>query len=384
MSDAPVGVVGASARAAVMTLARAGRTCWAIDLFNDRDLKRIAPCARCSFQDFPHAIPALARRFPPGPVLLAGGMENHPDTIEELARDRDILGPSADVVRQVRNPSIASSRPSSRSRQRPETLLAGSTVPRCGPHAPRAGSQPEANGSDPDASAIAPHAERADHTVGWLIKSLRSAGGLGVRHAVPGEIVPPGHVAQEFLAGPVMSAAFHNGERLGVTEQLVGIPWLHAAEFHYAGTIAPAEFHGELTPPARAGYHGVDFILNDGVPRVIEINPRYPASVEAIEFANRLRRVVGKAIWFAPHAFRFPAAGPWDANLVGPFDPWRLPNFADIPEPGEPFEPGHPVITFFATGSTADDVRERLQSQAEALDRLLEPEGRSEHLSPLL
>ena len=341
MSDAPVGVVGASARAAAMTLARAGRTCWAIDLFNDRDLKRIAPCARCSFEDFPHAIPALAKRFPPGPVLLAGGMENHPDTIEELARDRDILGPSADVVRALREPS-------SRSRERPETLLVGRHVPEHGQ---------------------------------WLMKSLRSAGGLGVRHAISGEAVPPGHIAQEFLTGPVMSAAFHNGERLGVTEQLVGIPWLHAAEFHYAGTITHpsggrkppvVDFHGGLTPPAREGYHGVDFILNDGVPRVIEINPRYPASVEAIEFANRLRCVVGKAIWFAPHALRFPAAGPWDADLAGSFDPWRLPTFADIPEPGEPFEPGHPVITFFAAGPTADNVRERLQSLAEELDRLFD------------
>ena len=51
--------------------------------------------------------------------------------------------------------------------------------------------------------------------------------------------------------------------------------------------------------------------------------------------------IVGKAIYYAPHRIAFPAAGPWDADLASPFDPWRLPGFADIPEPRK--RPSKPV-----------------------------------------
>lgn len=350
------GVVGASARAAVMTLARAGEPCWAIDLFNDRDLKRLAPCARCPLDRFPHAIPALAEQFPPGPVMYTGGLENYPDVVAELARSRTLIGNDAETVQRIRDPFNLPNRP--------RTLPSGSAIP--------------ANGR-------------------WLIKSLRSSGGLGVRAATPGEIVPPGHYAQEFIDGPAMSAVFHDEKLLGVTEQLIGTPWLYAKEFHYAGTLSlvPTLCVGTLlstlcvaesaqgrdaerpkSVPTQSvgtrliGHYGIDFILNDDRPFIIEINPRYPASLEVIEFANHLHCTVGKAIWFAPHTFRFPDSGPWDADLAGTFDPWRLPGFADIPEPGARFEAGWPVITFFATGATAEECRGRLQSRASELDRL--------------
>lgn len=324
-----IGVVGASARATVMTLARAGQSAWAVDLFCDRDLKRIAPCARCPFEQFPKGIPALARQFPPGPVMYTGGLENYPDVIAELAKDRAILGAGPDELRRIR--------------ERPDST--GAIVPVAGQ---------------------------------WLVKSLRSSGGLGVRRALPGETVPAGHYLEEFLDGPAMSAVFCDGELLGVTEQIVGAEWLHAHEFLYAGNIATragSVSDGLLESVRRlrfrlVGHYGIDFILSDGTPRVLEINPRYPASVEVIEFALHLGFAVGKAIYFAPRSFAFPQSGPWDADLEGSFDPWRLPKYADIPEPGEPMEAGSPVLTFFATGPTAADCRRQLQSRARELDTL--------------
>jgi predicted ATP-grasp superfamily ATP-dependent carboligase len=377
-----IGVVGASARAAVMTLARAGRQCWAVDLFNDRDLKRLAPCVRCSFGDFPHAIPALAAQFPPGPVMYTGGLENHPDVIAELSRSRELLGNDAEAVRRARDPLLLTNRPA--------TLPAGSVVPQHGP--PLRGGGIRSSERSPEsrigfsADSGLPRHRVADQVGDWLLKSLRSSGGLGVRRAVPGEVVPAGHIAQEYISGPAMSAVYRDETLLGITEQLIGVPWLHAEEFHYAGTItgslAGRASDGSLPSLARrangrslVGYHGVDFILNGDAPFVLEINPRYTASVEAIEFANHLGRTVGKAIWFAPHDLRFPDSGPWDADLAGDFDPWRLPNYADIPEPREPIPAGQPVLTFFATGRDSAECRDRLQSQAEELDRLFAREA---------
>lgn len=113
---------------------------------------------------------------------------------------------------------------------------------------------------------------------------------------------------------------------------------------------------------------GVDFILRDGKPHVVEVNPRYTSAFEVIELAGA--SVVGKAIYFAPHPIRFPASGPWDAGFARPFDPWRVPAFADIPDPGSEIEPGHPVLTVFATGDAPTAVRAALQSRAAELDSL--------------
>ena len=56
---------------------------WAVDLFADRDLKRIAPTSRCPADGYPEALPELCDAFPPGPVLYAGGLENHPPLVRE-------------------------------------------------------------------------------------------------------------------------------------------------------------------------------------------------------------------------------------------------------------------------------------------------------------
>jgi predicted ATP-grasp superfamily ATP-dependent carboligase len=217
-----------------------------------------------------------------------------------------------------------------------------------------------------------------------------------------------------------MSAVFTSAENrcrlIGVTEQLCGEPWLHARPFQYAGNVGPLpatpDLASELTllgyrlvmKTGIRGVWGVDFVLHGDRPTVVEVNPRYPASVEVIEhglgesvfrnpFPNPLPEaerglppppsrpgrgdgglgpMVGKAIYFAPHPIIFPPAGPWDRDLAGAFDPWRLPDFADIPDAGEVIEPGHPVLTFLARGSTADECRAKLNERATQLDRLFE------------
>ena len=145
------------------------------------------------------------------------------------------------------------------------------------------------------------------------------------------------------------------------------------------------------------GLWGLDFVLADGRAFPIEVNPRYTAAVEVLELSWRcaltgthsdcftephalakyksLQRwdaAVGKAIYYAPHTLTFPHSGPWDADLAGAFDPWRVPGFADIPEAGSRVEAGHPVLTVFAQGSTPAEVRERLQSRAAELDVLFQ------------
>ncbi len=410
-----VGVVGTSARAAVHSLARAGFRAWAVDLFADRDLKRVADCAVCPHDRYPDAIPALAAQFPPGPVLYTGGLENHPHIVAEIARARELWGNPPEVLTRVRDPFALVAALTAAGLATPKLVPAGESCP-------------------PDGR--------------WLRKPLRSGGGLGIRFAQSGDAPSPHHYFQEFIPGTPMSAIFVDGALLGVTEQLIGEPWLHAPAFAYCGNIGPVtvDTHaanivarlGQMLAGEMGlrGTWGLDFILVGSVPFPLEVNPRYTAAVEVLEWGQRQppppaplpegkgekelfahvasnptksracspfpsgrgaggvgsalfppfpdRRGlqgepdvgldssphIGKAIYYAPHAITFPPRGPWDADLAGAFDPWRVPAFADIPEPGSAIETGWPVLTLFVTGTAPAEVRERLQSRAAELDRL--------------
>lgn len=369
-------MVGASARAAVGSLLRAGFDAWAVDLFADRDLRRMAPCVRCPLGGYPAALPARCDPFPPGPVLYTGGLENYPDVVRELARRRPLWGNGPDVLDRVRDPFRLSTRIMSRGFDSPHLSPPGRVPP---------GGR-------------------------WLIKRRGSSGGLGVRFAKPGEAAGPDSYLQEFIDGPSISALYASsaGEvvLLGVTSQLVGEVWLHARPFAYCGNVGPAETSSGLRKTLSElgdligrgadlrGVWGVDFVLRDGHPLPVDVNPRYPAGTEVLEhgyhFAalahhttalaghgplggptRRIAAVVGKAVYYAPRRLTFPAAGPWDAEFAAPFDPWRLPAFADIPDAGNVLEAGSPVLTVFATGSSAAECRRRLQSRAAELDALL-------------
>ncbi|MBN9121121.1 MAG: ATP-grasp domain-containing protein [Planctomycetes bacterium] len=357
---------------------------WAVDLFADRDLARVAKCVVCPADVYPDAIPALASQFPPGPVLYTGGLENHPRVVAELAAQRELWGNTPDVLERVRDPFVLF----------PTLADAGFTVPRLVPR-----------------GAPCPTEGR------WLRKPLLSGGGRGIRFARPGEAASAHHYFQEFIDGAPMSAQFvsdptaaHPWETTalnGITEQLLGEPWLHAAPFAYCGNIGPVELPQLLAATlwtsglrlnqtvAMRGLWGLDFVLQGETVYPVEVNPRYTAAIEVLELSwhvsllwthcrcftsshalakykswQRWDAPVGKAVYYAPYDFRFPAAGPWDADLTSPFDPWRVPDFADIPEAGAAIARGHPVLTFFATGSTPTEVRERLQSRAAELDRL--------------
>ncbi len=358
--------MGASARAAVHSLTRAGHSAWAIDLFTDRDLVRVASCARCPMERYPEALPRFATRFEPGPLLYTGGLENYPHVVRELGARRELWGNPPETLDRVRDPFSFF----------PALSPGGFRVPRL---IPRGESCP---------------------TVGcWLRKPFRSAAGLGIRVAHPGEAASAHHYFQEFVGGAPMSALFVNTTLFGMTEQLIGEAWLHAKPFAYCGNIGLttadaavcAMEHQLCEHNILRGVWGVDYVLNDGVAYLIEVNPRYTSAAEVLEHATgnavfgayggsqpgslladhrAEMRPVGKAIYYAPRAIRFPPGGPWDADLAGDFDAWRLPDFADIPDAGSVIEPGCPVLTLFATGRTPKEVRERLQSRAAELDSL--------------
>ncbi len=252
-----------------------------------------------------------------------------------------------------------------------------------------------------------------------MLKPLDGAGGSGIRlwdGRAPRSRAGRPWYCQELLEGDSY-AAIHVGDGqsarlLGVTRQLVGEPWLHAAAFHYCGSIGPIDLELENARTVTAigsalaqafglkGLFGVDFILNAGGPYPVEVNPRTTASVEVIEYATGLRTlalhrevfeasggrqppgetrnrlanaprspVIGKAILFAPQQLGFPGQGPWDSAIAAPIE--SMPDYADLPCPGTAIKEGQPILTLFQSGVTVEACREALRRRAGDLDRWL-------------
>lgn len=353
MSDRVL-ILGATARAAAASARRAGLTPSAVDLFADRDT--VALCehvVRCPAAEYPRGLFARARTLPPMPWLYTGGLENYPDLVGELAAERELWGNDALRTRLARAQTVLALR-----------------LSKCG-H-----------------TAVQPrHCPRS--TGPWVRKPWKSAGGRGARFAVAGDGPEHGVCYQEFVPGPPMSAILGGHTLLATHRQLVGDPWLHSERFAYCGNLT-AQAGVPIADLGLAvanvvepyGIWGFDFINRDSTPVVVEVNPRYTASVEVAEFAtgtSLLRRteppppatrVVGKAVYYAARPLAVPASGPWDESLRHCRDVWRRPDFADIPHPGEAIEAGQPVVTLLADGPTEAAVLATLKARAADLDRL--------------
>ena len=375
MSETHVILLGASTRAAAMSARRAGWTPWCVDLFADADLQRIASVRKISTEGYPNGLLDALADAPQAPVIYTGALENRPDLVARI--DRPLWGNPPEVLRAVRSPERWT-----------QALRA------CGLPCPALSTQPS--------------------TGRWLLKQRKSAGGFGIQDYVGQPFNPRSHFLQEWIDGVPCSAIFlgHVGGALllGVTEQLVGTPWLNTNGFHYAGTIGPMlrnwddRDHWQQIGSALAqtfplrGLFGVDAILRDGVPWPVEINPRYTASVEVLERAyqvpllpwhrvafspecqsvgslpltpgSAMPEVHGKAILFARKTLTFPERGLWQAALQAGVDLDQV-KYADIPQVGEVIEQGRPVLTLFVKAATASDCLRKLQEKAQTLDRHL-------------
>ncbi len=381
MSDqqSPLLIIGASARAAACSALRAGLQPWCADLFADLDLQTRCPVQRLK-RNYPRVFAEVIASDLVGPWMYTGGLENWPTLIEAWQRQRQLWGAHGDCLDWARDP------------MRVARILRDEGLP-----------TPESRTQPPQ-----------DDPRRWLVKLRRSAGGDGVREWLVDEDAPSvaGVYWQEHIDGQ-LAAALYAGvdgavQLLGLTRQLVGVPWLHARAFQYCGSIGP------LQPPPKlqhelaalgnalgqrcslAGLFGVDGILADCRFWPVEINPRYTASVEVLEYATGLcalswhRRAfdptapqpllpsnsvgfVGKAILFAPADLTFPENGPWLSELRNPTALHLAPDYADIPAPGEVIPRGRPILTFFVHKAKLGACEDALRERAEELTRLLFP-----------
>jgi predicted ATP-grasp superfamily ATP-dependent carboligase len=376
LPDEALFLFGASVRAAAFSALRAGLFPCCYDLFADADLQQNCVVERLPRSRYPHGFIDILRPMPRGQWMYTGALENHPTLLSKLARFRPLWGNRGPVVAKVRNPQAVF------------TWLSGNGIP-C-PQVRRWGER-----------------SRLARRVRWLVKPLAGAGGRGIAFWDPQSprVSRAGSFYfQEYIEGESLAAVYVGdgrwAELLGVTRQLIGETWLHAAPFHYCGSVGPVALSprlrdgfAKLGQALVEGFHlrglfGVDCVVCDETPWPVEINPRYTASVEVLEHATGVpalalhRRVfdpvapppeyrpaldgevIGKAVLFARAPLIFPDEGPWQASLTEVADAWALPEFADIPTAGERIAAGRPVLTIFSHAPSEAESRERLRQIA--------------------
>ncbi len=375
-------ILGASARAAAQSARRAGFAPVCGDLFADVDLRQCAPVT--AVDNFPSGLEAVSRASPPGGWMYTGGLENHPALVERIAAVRPLLGNSAVVLRRVRDPfqtTVALRR-------------AGLDVPDC---------RASAQDLPPDGLVRPSH--------GWLHKGRRSSGGSQVQiwRAGPSPAAEDrAWYFQERIEGQPCAAVYvaAGGEAtlLGVTEQLLSGDEKGENVFRYAGSVGPVP----LSPGLRAtferigrtlarefeliGLFGVDAILAGERVWPLEVNPRYPASAEILEWATESSAVgwhvnacrqgelpavplattgrwYGKRIHYARRDLEI--SREFSENLRSRNLGRSWPALADIPAAGTRSRAGQPVVTLLVEGSSREAVLERLTAAENELAEAL-------------
>ena len=385
-------IVGASVRAVAESARRAGWRVHAADLFGDLDLAAVADTvvvARGGAGRYPGSLVAACRRFPPAPVCYTGALENHPDVIAALARERPLLGAGPEAVRAARDVTILATAVPAAGLLFPETRCHARGVPRDG---------------------------------SYLVKPAAGAGGRGIDRWTVAATRRPGAgraIWQRRVAGTAWSTSHavapHGAELLGASRQLLGRPWCGARGFAWCGAIGVAV--AEIPRPLRrqfdrvgtllvglglTGMVGVDVIVDDrGRVWVVEVNPRPTASMELVERATG--RSIAAAHFAACGADAPSSAGSarprnnvpgtkavlfaYAATAIDPGLPVRLeslaaawreaddgwPAVADIPRPGQVIARGGPLLTLFAPRGAGRDVTALLRRRVAAIAAVLSP-----------
>jgi predicted ATP-grasp superfamily ATP-dependent carboligase len=242
---------------------------------------------------------------------------------------------------------------------------------------------------------ILPPGVQPDPGLCWLRKPLKSGMGYAIEPWKSTVLDDPDYVVQRWVEGIPHSASFiangHDAQVFAVTQQLSGDPAFGAHGFAYVGNLLiPKPDAGLLeslnvlaTTLTQAfglvGLNGIDFILNGEQLSILEVNPRYSASMELVEEALAVplllwhtagcrrqslpvlperhdRNVFGKAIVYARRDGRLPDTTQWLAK-----------DRRDVPHAGGPIHAGFPICTVTAVGRDQQLCYAHLLAEADEL-----------------
>lgn len=348
-------IIGASARAAAQSALRAGFEVVTADLFADRDLISVTSATR--IDDYPVDLPPWLAQCEADAWLYTGALENQPDLIDRMAQVKPLWGNQGAAIRAARDHSTLRAELSKTGLHYPEAFSSGGDVPLTGE---------------------------------WLAKTRRGSSGSGVwvldspaawQRATQENAEIERRLTQGYPASAVFVLNGAHSMMLGVTQQLVGPALSGALPFQYAGSIHPcvlseialkqlANLQGLLAN--RLGLRGlvnVDLWIDGDRVSVLEVNPRYSASMELLERATGQSAIARHAAVFGADGRMTPGgdAAPGavgklilfakrEVSITPEFSDWAFSegDLADIPLAGQTIQGGWPVLTLFSEGAHAD------------------------------
>ncbi len=189
-------------------------------------------------------------------------------------------------------------------------------------------------------------------------------------------------IAQEYVDGTPASVSVISTKdkacAVAVNEQLIGIPWLTKTPFAYCGNITPyaTPYASEMKKISEelilelglVGSNGVDFIISEEGPVVIEVNARFQGSLDSVEMATGINlfdahmkafegninigenpeiQYAGRAILYAGREMKMAEAV--QKKLLEM-------NVCDIPNVGQVINPEEPVISVLCSGKGREDI----------------------------
>ena len=378
----PVVIAGASGRSYAQLAIDGGLACHVVDLFGDRDTRKICGNPNVSVVEDYESLAKHLLNLQPVLLIAVGGFETRVDLLEKLPP----------TIRRAGSPTITM-RNLVDHRQLSAVL--------------------ERLGCEPFYSPAVALQRPGCHN--WMVKRLDQCGGKAVGKISRDEIASirfeHGEVLQREFFGPAMSAIYvaawaqdvSTVRRMGVTEQLIGVTEWGASEFAWCGCVSEPAFSTALATSLDSiasgiaeefgivGAFGIDFIVEDDVCRPIDFNARLPASSEIVQRAfltsenliavhlaactgesevsdatpHRKGPVFGNATLYCkssnPIIFpesiveQFPMACDADAEATA---------IADVPMANTVIQPGHPILTLLVSGCDQTAVKSRLHENA--------------------
>ena len=376
MSARSVLIAALTGRALAASARRAGYLPLVVDAFGDEDTRSLAAAysqlgeaTRTGFRARPlmAALEALVERSgqEPAGLVLGSGFEDTPKLVATLARHFPLIGCGCEAIARAKDPGVLFPLLDRLAIAHPETRL------------------------DPPPSPE-----------GWLSKRIGASGGA---HVLPCEEAKTDHgrYYQRRMDGAPASllvvASRGMAHIVGVSRQ-----WTAGGAvrpYRYAGAAGPAQLGAAIEDRMiaaaealcreidLAGLVSFDFLTANGVPYLLEINPRPGATIDVFDddngslFEAHLAAGRGLPIRLSPPSAAR-AMGVLYADR-GPLTPAGVswPTWsADRPLPGTRIAPYRPVATVFGHGADAtaaelncrqrlDELAHMLYSQARNLER---------------
>lgn len=394
-------VIGLDVVSLASSARKAGYQVYAVDYFGDQDLKNLCrktrsiikqrareTCGQLNTNFSPEALIQLTRDLLKSneidAALLSSGLEDSPEVLFKLNDLVPIIGNPPDVIQKIRNKTQFFRELECLGIPHPETATAENFE----------------------------EVREKSKDIGFpvVVKPSRGFGGAGVREARNAQELQQAFrdaalfdnkvLIQERVSGTPASASLISSTDkavvLTLNEQLLGMREVGQREpFGYCGNVVPLSVTVAIADACKSvvekvvlhfglvGSNGVDLVVSEeGVPYVMEVNPRFQGTLECVEkvlrtniveahvkacVQGKLPTIVRKPSIFCVRLILFAPQRSITPDL-STFEGVR-----DIPLPGVIIEEGEPVCSIVTEGTSRDSSLRKARKIIESIHKSLQP-----------